>query len=248
MLQSHILLTQTFLDRRLLTQLLVANYFEHPNHNFNLPADLEWDATELSQIWEKYRAFGQVLVANLSEKRDLTASLLDFYQNYPSSTVLFLGDLHELSLPTQEGMLKLLEEPPRNLQIILFAQDRSGILPTIASRCQLHAIPQTLSLKLLDQALLQKTQTKLPKAADFAAKMGYIQSTSSSDGSMVLPDSKHLERQELDFWLWQVGVYLEMFYKQAPHANYLTSLAKIVEARQLNRQGVQKKFVLGWLM
>jgi hypothetical protein len=42
-------------------------------------------------------------------------------------------------------------------------------------------------------------------------------------------------------------VYLENFYKHQPHWTYLHQLAKVIQARQLNQQNLQKKFVLAWL-
>ena len=64
---------------------------------------------------------------------------------------------------------------------------------------------------------------------------------------ITLPDLKNVEREEIAFWLWQIQVYLENFYKHQPHFNYLKQLTKVVQARQLNQQNLQKKFVLAWL-
>ncbi len=55
-----------------------------------------------------------------------------------------------LTLPAQQALLKLLEEPPANTQIILAADKPSSLLPTILSRCQLTKLK---SPDLNDEAL-----------------------------------------------------------------------------------------------
>lgn len=46
----------------------------------------------------------------------------------------------KLSLPASHSFLKLLEEPPKYLKIILICSDRKQVIPTILSRCQLFSI------------------------------------------------------------------------------------------------------------
>lgn len=49
-------------------------------------------------------------------------------------------DYEKLSLPASHAFLKLLEEPPKYLKIILLCSDRKQVIPTILSRCQLFSI------------------------------------------------------------------------------------------------------------
>lgn len=48
-----------------------------------------------------------------------------------------LSQLETASLPAQQALLKILEEPPSHVRIILLTRSISGLLPTILSRCQL---------------------------------------------------------------------------------------------------------------
>ncbi len=237
---AHIVLTQTYVNYDKLKKLIAKAFFYHQNRTFlhNLEALL--NSSDLAAFWNHQLATGTILEPNLDTKQEFTDSLLDFYVQYSQPTLLFLGNLENFSLPMQEGMLKFLEEPPEKLEIILFAQERYYILPTIGSRCQLHRLPKQLVMQLLDQDLLQKTQQKLPPVGLFCKQF-------LLNGPLVLPDLKNVERKELDFWLWQVQTYLENFYQQQPHVNYFSKLTKVIQARQLNQQNLQKKFVLAWL-
>lgn len=239
MLQAHIFLTQTFVNQLKLKKLIAKAWLQNSTKTWdNLATFLE--DSDLDSFWNQQLVKGTVLEPNLDTKKEFTDSLLEFYVRYTKPTLLFLGNLDSFSLPMQEGMLKFLEEPPQNLIIILFAQERANILPTISSRCQLHRLPNQLVLGLLDQKLLEQTKNKLP-TADSACKHLVLHKPLS------LPDLKNVEREEIDFWLWQVQVYLENFYKHQPHWTYLHQLAKVIQARQLNQQNLQKKFVLAWL-
>jgi len=239
MLQAHIFLTQTYTDQSKLKKLIAKAWLQNSTTIANnLTSFLE--DPNLDSFWNQQLVKGTVLEPNLDTKKEFTDSLLEFYVRYTKPTLLFLGNLDSFSLPMQEGMLKFLEEPPQNLIIILFAQERANILPTISSRCQLHRLPNQLVLGLLDQKLLEQTKNKLP-AADSVCKHLVLHKPLS------LPDLKNVEREEIDFWLWQVQVYLENFYKHQPHWTYLHQLAKVIQARQLNQQNLQKKFVLAWL-
>ncbi len=221
MSQSHIILTQTFVQIDLLQKMVAKSYFTTLKTQFaNLLYTPEIQ-TELDKLWHKLLAQGLVLQPDLNVKKDFTESVLGFYTNYSQPTLLFLGDLSSFSLTMQEGMLKLLEEPPKNLQIILFAQNRSNILPTITSRCRFHNLKSDLVIKILDQNLLTQTQKKLPPVLDFCRSF-------LSGKKISIPDLKTVEREELDFWLWQVQFYLESFYKQQPNPKYFSKLAKIL--------------------
>ena len=54
-----------------------------------------------------------------------------------STRVMALLHADNASVPAQNSLLKLVEEPPNNTQIILTASNPNGLLPTILSRCLL---------------------------------------------------------------------------------------------------------------
>lgn len=64
-------------------------------------------------------------------------------------------------------LLKLLEEPPQKTVLILIAVDKSALLDTIVSRCQLLEIP-SLSEEQIAQALIQQKNADYPTAREIA--------------------------------------------------------------------------------
>lgn len=55
--------------------------------------------------------------------------------------VLVINNAHKLSVEAQNALLKILEEPPANSQIILEALSPATMLPTIVSRCITIELP-----------------------------------------------------------------------------------------------------------
>lgn len=53
----------------------------------------------------------------------------------PQPLRVLIFPAERITLPAQQALLKLLEEPPVNVQIFLIARSRSNLLPTILSRC-----------------------------------------------------------------------------------------------------------------
>ncbi|HVG42908.1 MAG TPA: hypothetical protein VM888_14955 [Chitinophagaceae bacterium] len=64
-------------------------------------------------------------------------------------------------------LLKLIEEPPPNTLFILVAENESGILSTILSRCQLVRVP-FLETVDVEQALVQRNNCEAEKAKSIA--------------------------------------------------------------------------------
>src|SRR3989344_8918451 len=52
----------------------------------------------------------------------------------PKVRIYFLENFHLSSIPAQNSFLKLLEEPPSNVQFILSTDNKNNLLPTIVSR------------------------------------------------------------------------------------------------------------------
>jgi hypothetical protein len=141
----------------------------------------------------------------------------------------------------QEGMLRILEEPPENLYIVLTAENKSQILPTITSRSHLIRLSEKLILELLDTSLLENVRKKLPEMKKFYP--GYI-----NDKFQLSPDHKKLERQEIDLWLWQLEFTLRKVFAQKKDLRIAKKIEKVLYAKTLNNQNLQKKFVLEGLV
>jgi hypothetical protein len=132
-----------------------------------------------------------------------------------------------------------LEEPPANLYPILFAQDGSEILPTILSRATTLSLSRNFVLKHLSGEKLEKIAKTLPPAKQFALDL-------IGEKRLELPDFSKIERDEIDFWLWQISCWIEEFYKQQPLPKIADKLQKVLRSRKLNQQNLQKKLAVAW--
>lgn len=55
----------------------------------------------------------------------------------PKTRIYFLANFHLSSIPAQNSFLKLLEEPPVNVQFILSTDNKNNLLPTVVSRTKI---------------------------------------------------------------------------------------------------------------
>lgn len=56
---------------------------------------------------------------------------------HPKTRIYFLANFHLSSIPAQNSFLKLLEEPPTNVQFVLSTFNKNHLLPTIISRVKI---------------------------------------------------------------------------------------------------------------
>lgn len=233
---THIILTQTFLDTKTLKQKAATSFFELSSFR-----QIEQISEQISiqQVWQKYLNSGQIIEPDFSKKQEFREQQNSWYQVYSQPTLFFLGDLSQHSESLQEGMLKFLEEPPQNLYPILFAQDSSEILPTILSRSTVLNLSRNFVLKHLSPEKLDKIAKSLPPAKQFALDM-------VAQKKLDLPDFSKIEREEIDFWLWQISCWIEEFYKQQPVPIIASKLNKVLWSRKLNQQNLQKKLAVSW--
>ena len=56
---------------------------------------------------------------------------------HPKKRIYFLADFHLSSIPAQNSFLKLLEEPPTNVQFNLSTDNKNNLLPTVVSRTKI---------------------------------------------------------------------------------------------------------------
>ncbi|MDP1743739.1 MAG: hypothetical protein Q8L51_03030 [Candidatus Amesbacteria bacterium] len=60
--------------------------------------------------------------------------------------IVYIKDAHLLTIPAQNALLKILEEPPGNSEIYLVTDQPDQLLPTILSRCQITFTPRSLGV------------------------------------------------------------------------------------------------------
>lgn len=240
MFQTHLILTETFLDLEQVNKDLAIHFLQ----SGNIYGFWQKKYTNYQELWLESLQTGRVIVSNLQNKEDYRQELMNFYQKYTQPCLLFLGDLRTLSLNLQESMLKLLEEPPNNLQIILYSHTLSQVLPTILSRCRILLLPKDYILQRLDHKLLKQVQEKLPASKIFLKH--WLQKKTQT--LLQNLDWQKLEREEISFWLWQLASQLQALYKQHPGQKLLAQmLDKVIRASKLNENNLQKKLVLGYL-
>ncbi len=91
---------------------------------------------------------------------DAKEVIAEAYKSEENTKTLILG-AKSFNVPAQNALLKILEEPPRNILFVLLAPNKSTFLPTVRSRLSLHQehTPKehevlNISLKTLDLSTL----------------------------------------------------------------------------------------------
>jgi len=83
--------------------------------------------------------------------------------------VFAFNKVDEMSVVVQNKLLKILEEPPKNTHILLFCQNKSGLLNTVLSRAKFLEVPPLTKeqiLSILKQS--GKNESEILSAADFS--------------------------------------------------------------------------------
>ncbi len=242
MSQSKIFLTHIQLNLNKLIPVL--SYEILKQYEENKPFILKnLSANELTnKTWDEYLNSGQVILPKWTAKEDFKEELAELYKHYNKPTLLFLGSLSDISLPAQEGLLKFIEETPPNLHPILFSHDVFSILPTIKSRCQIFNLNVETCMKFLDTDLIDKYKEKYPDVGQFTKN--FLSGKSTDLTSLIKTDKN---REEVQFFLWQVLQNLEAFYKQQPSKNVASKIQLVLKSMKLNSQNLQKRFALGVL-
>lgn len=90
---------------------------------------------------------------SITQIRDLKKNLS--LQPYAADfKVAVFPEAEKLTLPAQNAMLKLLEEPPSSSLLFLTAAHRRLLLPTIISRCRLFHLKEKALLEIDEKTLL----------------------------------------------------------------------------------------------
>lgn len=87
----------------------------------------------------------------------------------PKTRVYFLENFHLSSIPAQNSFLKLLEEPPANVQFVLTTDNKNNLLPTIISRVKVVKLIEKQTKDVVEQfiapeilGVINHTTTKIP--------------------------------------------------------------------------------------
>lgn len=194
-----------------------------------------------SSWYQEY--FGHALHAdnpNLTHlNEDATGIKIDDVRNlqtllsYSSGTQQRVVVLHgfESTQPTaQNALLKLLEEPPENTQLILIAKSSENVLPTISSRClTVYAATDTL---------------EHPTGSPFTPQDLLEKISNSTEGELLSLSDQFGERQEAIASLEALLTHLHHQLQSAPSKNLTSQIAVVQTAIRDLKGNINQKLAL----
>jgi DNA polymerase-3 subunit delta' len=80
---------------------------------------------------------------------------------HPKTRIYFLANFHLSSIPAQNSFLKLLEEPPFNVQFVLSTNNKNNLLPTIISRVKIIKLRGKNERGNVDKFVVDETKIPL---------------------------------------------------------------------------------------
>lgn len=117
-----------------------------------LSANIEEEATRLEEELSSFRVVKFVLVDESFKIEHAKEVLAEAYISESQTKYIILGAT-ELTDVAQNSLLKLLEEPPRNIEFILITPTKSNLLPTVRSRLPILKVEKSHEKILLDISL-----------------------------------------------------------------------------------------------
>ena len=79
----------------------------------------------------------------------LLSSFFRFTSNQGGTRVFSLGLLENVSLTIQNALLKTIEEPPKNLKVVLYTKSTRSVPLTIKSRCQIIDLRKDIETEIV---------------------------------------------------------------------------------------------------
>ncbi len=237
---NHLLITNFLVDEVRLAQDLATNILNSSDFRH-----IDW--TNFKTNFDKHETeclinSKQILTLGTQSKEDLANTLVPLFIRYDRPTYLILGSLSKISLPMQQGLLRFIEEPPSNLNLILTARTKSQALTTIISRCDLRVLPTQIALKYIDREKNAELTAGLPEARAFIQNL--IQNQKIQN-----PNFKNISREGLEIWLWQLEYFLsEVILKNDSSVKLAHIFENILIAKKLNQASVLNRLVWAQLL
>ena len=100
--------------------------------------------------------------------------------------VYIIDEVHMLSKPAFNALLKILEEPPQHLMFILATTELNKVLPTILSRCQRHSFRRLDGNTIAKRLAYVAEQEGINLTADAAQLLGRLADGGMRDGLSLL--------------------------------------------------------------
>jgi len=189
----------------------------------SLASRSEYITTKVTSSTELFHLVSEKSSLTIKQVQALSASL-SIIPRLPR--LIWIEEANLLTIPAQNALLKLLEEPPANTTIYLTTQAQSSLLPTIRSRCQV--------ITLLNH---QPPAHSAFRTADTdGSTINHLQSLKTimglSPGDRLMSIEKR-DRAETILWITQLETALrvKLASPNLTKANYQT-LAKIASLTQ----------------
>ncbi len=120
--------------------------------------------------------------------------------------VYIVDEVHMLSTPAFNALLKILEEPPEHLMFILATTELHKVPATILSRCQRHSFrrigAETIAARLFEVA----AKENIPLLPEAARLLGRLADGSLRDGLSLLDQCAGRERVDAETVLSAMGL------------------------------------------
>lgn len=120
--------------------------------------------------------------------------------------VYIIDEVHMLSKPAFNALLKILEEPPEHLMFILATTELNKILPTILSRCQRHSFRRLDADTVASYLLHIAEREELTLTEDAARLLGRLADGGMRDGMSLLDQCSSQRRIDRDAVLSAMGL------------------------------------------
>ncbi len=153
------------------------------------------------------------------------------YQGKKSWHILLHAD--KATIPAQNAMLKLLEEPPAHTQIVLTVNEPAALLPTITSRCQ-----------IIHQATIMKVEPKENEQA--AAVLAEISSPQFNYSRAIELAQQYKDRERaIELTQGLSRALVDQLETTADNNSKIIQLGtKIIEAKRALQQNLNPQLAL----
>ncbi len=120
--------------------------------------------------------------------------------------VYIIDEVHMLSKPAFNALLKILEEPPSHLMFILATTELQKVLPTILSRCQRHSFRRLDAETIAARLKYVAEKEKLQVTDEAAALLSRLADGGMRDALSLLDQCSSAEVINAEYVLQTVGM------------------------------------------
>ena len=120
--------------------------------------------------------------------------------------VYIIDEVHMLSKPAFNALLKILEEPPSHLMFILATTELNKVLPTILSRCQRHSFRRLDSETIAKRLAWVAEQEGITLEPEAARLLGRLADGGMRDGLSLLDQCASSEKVDTAAVLHAMGL------------------------------------------